>query len=120
MATHLKAKGVEIASTHVTALAWAQFNGTGTVALRDDYGCASLTDNGTGNYDVNLDTTTTTSAASVCSGLKLNGNKNSSTGYHARTMMTSTSKVHILCVEVNESESTSTDYEFVTMILFGD
>lgn len=32
------------------------FNGTGTIAIRDDYGVASLTDNGAGIYAVNYDT----------------------------------------------------------------
>jgi hypothetical protein len=36
--------------------AWVNFNGTGTVAIRGDYGVASITDNGTGNYGVNYDT----------------------------------------------------------------
>jgi len=36
--------------------AWVNFNGTGTVAIRSDYGVASITDNGTGEYTVNYDT----------------------------------------------------------------
>jgi len=36
------------------AKAWVNFNGTGTIASRDSFNVASLTDNGTGNYDVNI------------------------------------------------------------------
>jgi hypothetical protein len=36
-----------------TAKAWVNFNGTGTIAIRDSFNTASLTDGGTGNYDVN-------------------------------------------------------------------
>ena len=36
------------------AKAWVNFNGTGTPAIRDSQGVASLTDNGTGNYSVNF------------------------------------------------------------------
>lgn len=32
---------------------WVNFNGTGTIATRDSFNVASLTDNGAGNYDVN-------------------------------------------------------------------
>jgi hypothetical protein len=32
------------------------FNGTGTIAIREDFGAASLTDNGTADYTVNYDT----------------------------------------------------------------
>jgi hypothetical protein len=32
--------------------AWVNFNGSGTVAIRDDGGVSSITDNGTGEYSV--------------------------------------------------------------------
>ena len=38
------------------AKAWVNFNGTGTVAIREDYNVSSITDNGTGNYTVNFTT----------------------------------------------------------------
>jgi hypothetical protein len=34
------------------ARAWVNFNGTGTIAIREDGNVSSLTDNGTGNYTV--------------------------------------------------------------------
>lgn len=34
--------------------AWVNFNGTGTVAIRGSGNVSSITDNGTGNYTVNL------------------------------------------------------------------
>lgn len=34
--------------------AWLNFNGTGTVAIRDDGNVSSLTDNGTGTYTANF------------------------------------------------------------------
>lgn len=37
-----------------TAKAWVNFNGTGTIAARDSFNVASLTDNGTGNHDMNF------------------------------------------------------------------
>lgn len=36
--------------------AWCTFSGTGTIAISDSFNVASLTDNGTGNYDVNFNT----------------------------------------------------------------
>ena len=38
------------------AKAWVNFNGTGTVAIRDSYNVSSITDNSTGNYTVNYST----------------------------------------------------------------
>jgi hypothetical protein len=37
-----------------SAKAWVNFNGTGTVAIRDSYNVSSITDNGTGNYTINF------------------------------------------------------------------
>ena len=34
--------------------AWVNFNGTGTVAIRDSGNVSSITDNGTGNYTANF------------------------------------------------------------------
>ena len=36
------------------AKAWVNFNGTGTVAIRDSFNVASLNDNGIGDYTANL------------------------------------------------------------------
>jgi len=36
--------------------AWVNFDGSGTVSIRDDFNVSSLTDNGTGNYTINFNT----------------------------------------------------------------
>lgn len=38
----------------VAAKAWVNWNGTGTVAIRDSENVSSITDNSTGNYTINL------------------------------------------------------------------
>jgi len=48
---------LSIPTTYVTngsAKAWVNFNGTGTIAARDSFNVASLTDNSTGSYSVNF------------------------------------------------------------------
>ena len=37
-----------------SAKAWVNFNGTGTIAARDSLNLSSLTDNGNGDYTVNI------------------------------------------------------------------
>jgi hypothetical protein len=37
-----------------SAKAWVNFNGTGTIAARDSLNVSSLSDDATGNYDVNF------------------------------------------------------------------
>jgi len=39
-----------------TCRAWVNFNGTSTVAIREDGNVSSITDNGTGSYTVNFTT----------------------------------------------------------------
>jgi len=39
-----------------SAKAWVNFNGTGTVAIRESFNVSSITDNGTGNYNINFTT----------------------------------------------------------------
>lgn len=39
-----------------TAAAWVNFNGTGTVAIRDDFNVSSIDDQGSGSYKVNFST----------------------------------------------------------------
>jgi len=36
--------------------AWVNFDGTGTVSIRDSFNVSSITDNGTGDYTINFDT----------------------------------------------------------------
>ena len=59
------------------AKAWVNFNGSGTVAIRDSFNVSSITDNGTGDYTVNFTTAmpnanysavATVSAVSLASG----------------------------------------------------
>ena len=49
---------VKLQSNGVTtnALAWVNFNGTGTVAIRSSYNVSSITDNGVGDNTVNFTT----------------------------------------------------------------
>ena len=46
---------VDVNNTRV-AKAWVNFNGTGTVAIRDSYNVSSITDGGVGLYTVNFTT----------------------------------------------------------------
>lgn len=49
--------------------AWVNFNGTGTVAIRDSFNVSSITDNGTGDYTVNFAVAMANSNYSVVDGV---------------------------------------------------
>ena len=46
--------------------AWVNFDGTGTVAIRESGNVSSITDNGTGNYTINFATALVDSSYTVC------------------------------------------------------
>ena len=48
------------------AKAWVNFNGTGTVAIRDSFNVSSITDVGTGRYGVNINNAMANANYSVC------------------------------------------------------
>ena len=57
-----------------SARAWVNFNGTGTVAIRSSGNVSSITDNGTGNYDVNFTTSMAdTNYATIATGAGVSG-----------------------------------------------
>jgi hypothetical protein len=58
---------------HGTAKAWANLNGTGTIALRDSFNVSSVVDNGVGTYRTNL-TSSMANASYVGSGSFVWGN----------------------------------------------
>ena len=50
----LNAAGTDTPAIDGLAKAWVNFNGTGTVAIREQFNVSSITDNGTGTYTVNF------------------------------------------------------------------
>lgn len=57
--SNLAGTGPATLTGQYAAKAWVNFNGTGTVAIRESANVASITDNGTGDYTVNFTTTMT-------------------------------------------------------------
>ena len=47
------------------AKAWVNFDGTGTVAIREQFNVSSITDNGTGDYSINFTTSLASSNGCV-------------------------------------------------------
>jgi hypothetical protein len=75
-----------------TAKAWVNFNGTGTVAIRASYNVSSITDNGVGNYTVNLTTALVDTNFAVTIGtINFGTNTNTATNIHQGGSPTTTS-----------------------------
>ena len=56
--SYQRASGLAVVGTTVNTAqlckAWVNFNGTGTVAIRQQFNVSSITDNGVGNYTINF------------------------------------------------------------------
>tara|TARA_R110002095_G_scaffold4335_1_gene11626 strand:+ start:102 stop:500 length:399 start_codon:yes stop_codon:yes gene_type:complete len=55
-----------VKSQQLIPTAWVNFNGTGTVAIRDSEGVSSIGDNGTGDYTINFSTNMPNTNYAVC------------------------------------------------------
>ena len=96
------------------AKAWINFNGTGTVAIRDSFNVSSLTDNSTGNYSMNF-----SSAMSNANYCVASSGSESGVGGVARFVSgdgNSTSAALLLTF----NSTTNTDYAFCSFAVFGD
>tara|TARA_R100001509_G_scaffold142380_1_gene97758 strand:+ start:575 stop:952 length:378 start_codon:yes stop_codon:yes gene_type:complete len=98
------------------AKAWINFNGTGTVAIRDDFNFSSVTDNGTGLYTLNFSSDLTNANYAVVPG----GTRElpeSSRCHPANIDQIGTSSFDL---STHNDGSTSVDWELVTCAVFGD
>ena len=94
--------------------AWVNFNGTGTVAIRDSGNVSSITDNGTGNYTVNF---TIAMPDSNYSATATAGNGDSSTtAASAATTFRSTGSVRVYTA--NSNTSTAMDRADISSAIF--
>jgi len=98
------------------AKAWVNFNGTGTVAIRDDFNFSSVTDNGTGLYTLNF----TTNMANANYAVVTSGSRDlpeSSRCFPANIDQIATGSFDI---STHNDGSTSVDWELVTCVVLGD
>ena len=73
------------------AKTWVNINGTGTIAARDSFNVGSLTDNGTGKYDINF--TNNFGNANYC--MVVGGFGGSGTGSNYATELNTTAESNV-------------------------
>ena len=96
--------------------AWVNFDGTGTVAIRNDFNVSSITDNGTGLYTVNFTTAMVNANYAVVPGGTRELPENSRC-FPANIDQIGTSSFDL---STHNDGSTSVDWEHVTSAVFGD
>ena len=110
--SNIKATG-ETASRAVSgvAAAWVNFNGTGTIATRDSSNVASLTDNGTGDYNINFSSNTANS--NYCS---TSASRNRATGSSQSGNSVSSKQIQMY----ETSTGAASDVDNVNLAIHGD
>ena len=102
-----------------TAKAWANFNGTGTIATRDSFNVASLTDTATGEHEVNLssafsDTNYATSDASA------GGSPLTSSNYNRVMESVGSATNKLDCITYAPNNGAIVDISHIQIIAHGD
>lgn len=94
--------------------AWVNFNGTGTVAIRDEFNVSSIDDNGTGLYDINF---TSSMADANYAPVAVNRQNTLTAGVPDSSYLTTAS---IEGWRVRDSAGTLADYDLVGCAVFGN
>ncbi len=116
----IKVENIRIASEAVSrpvtgvAAAWVNFNGTGTVAIRDSLNIGSITDNGTGAYVENLTSAMSNSGWT----LEVSANNLPSAYYLATNGLITTTTAQVFCF--NKSMTTASDPTILTSSSHGE
>jgi len=113
---------IKLQSNGVTtnAIAWVNFNGTGTVAIRSSYNVSSITDNGTGDYTVNFATALSDANYAVMVSVQSSDavGTNYSSGYIQSTAY-STSSIRVGCINSTDGVN-DRDTPSYNLVVFGN
>ena len=101
------------------ARAWVNFNGTGTVAIRDSFNVSSITDNGTGNYTVTFtNAMSDANYAAFCSNMFDDDSVNNGGGVWANLTRFAQTTTQVRVVSESYT-STLYDVKTVNVVVFG-
>ncbi len=108
---------IAAAATVEQLKAWVNFNGIGTVAIRDSYNVSSITDNGTADYTVNF---TTSFANANYVGNVTTGSDTILSNVYGLFPVKASPTVSAARIGVNTSNNVAIDTEYVFATFFGD
>lgn len=122
--SYTKADGTSVitAGSEGAAKAWVNFNGVGTVAIRDNFNVSSITDNGTGDFTVNFTTAFANTDYVAVYGIRQGENATTAyrgmvCGQHSSVAPT-VSALRILAGVADVTAQTDVDY--ISVACFGD
>ena len=106
------------------AKAWVNFNGEGTVAIRDDFNVSTITDNGTGDYTINFSTAMANTnycfAGYIDNAPSRSGVFGASDTGHMPDFQTGSALIHTMYISGTNGQSSTMDVAIAHCIFFGD
>ena len=116
------------AGTEIGQLAkvWVNFNGSGTVEIRDDFNVSTLTDNGTGDYTITFDTALANNDYALVTNQRLDTNGGAPNIVHTGNEHddNTTTSAKIVSGTGNQNAAgnsgTASDCSSVHVVIFGD
>ncbi|WFP74494.1 hypothetical protein [Mesorhizobium sp. WSM4906] len=101
------------------ARAWVNFDGTGTIAIRDSHNVSSITDNGTGAYTVNFASAMPNANYAVVAGMSITGTGNTSGGFGVVTRLDTPPTTAAVSIVARISNAV-VDPSYCHVAIFGD
>jgi hypothetical protein len=103
------------------AKAWVNFNGTGTVAIRDNFNVSSITDNGNGDYTVNFTNAMANANYAMVGTGSLDGRTETIvvTGYTEATRLAASIRINTRYDNSIVTNGTNVDMSTVAIAIFG-
>ena len=98
--------------------AWVNFNGTGTVAIRESGNVSSITDNGTGNYRVNFTNAMPDENYSTSGFIQRDNSATTNTGFIRRANTNSLHTVNYTTVIIQNPNLDNVDVEYGAVQIF--
>jgi len=113
--SHIKGSSI---NTAFVAKAWINLDGTGTIAIRDDEGFSSVTDNGTGDYTLTFDTAFANDdyCAVLGNSRANNGSFNDNTGIQIGSQATTNIRIYTW----KPFDQNVVDHEIANVAIFGE
>ena len=100
--------------------AWVNFQGNGTVAIRDSYNVSSITDNATGNWTVNFSNALNNANYSAISEISRDVTPHAGNIRTSKCEFYATGSVRVYGSMVTTSIAAAVDQPRLTVIVFGD
>jgi len=102
-----------------TARAWVNFNGVGTIAIRDSYNVSSLTDEGVGDYTINFSTALTNNNYATMSSTGVGTTNIRVMGENASNILKTTTALRLSVLDSTTSAISRQDVSLIYVSIFG-